>query len=110
VEFVKQVKVVRQATAEKGEMQLKTEQLFVEPDTDIAYTDLPVTILQQPGSVVTGTGMRFDKKADTMQLFNRVHVHYERAPVAVNAVPAAQPGKKKKPARSSNKTRPDTGQ
>jgi lipopolysaccharide export system protein LptC len=105
VEFVKQVKVVRQATAEKGEMQLKTEQLFVEPDTDIAYTDLPVTILQQPGSVVTGTGMRFDKKSETMQLYNRVHVHYERAPVAVNAVPANT----KKPARSNNKTRPDTG-
>ncbi len=91
VEFIKQVKVIRQATAEKGEMQLQTEQLTVEPDTDIAYTDLPVTIRQKPATVITGTGMRFDKNAETMQLFNRVHVHYERAPVAATA---SKPAKK----------------
>lgn len=104
VEFVKQVKVIRQATAEKGEMQLQTEQLFIEPDTDIAYTDLPVTIHQQPATSVTGTGMRFDKKTETIQLFNRVHVHYERAPVPVSAAPAA------KPAKTKNTAMPKTGQ
>lgn len=93
VEFMQQVKVVRQATAEKGEMQLHTEQLTIEPDMDVAYTDLPVTIRQQPATVITGTGMRFDKKAETIQLFNRVHVHYERAPVAAKAAPAVTPAK-----------------
>lgn len=87
VEFSKQVKVVRQGTAEKGEMQLDTERLLLEPDTDIAHTDLPVTIRQKPATVITATGMRFDNKADTVQLFKRVHVHYERAPVAANAAP-----------------------
>ncbi len=90
VEFTKQVKVIRQGTLAKPEMQLQTEHLTLEPDTDLAYTDLPVTIRQQPATVITGTGMRFDNKAGTMQLFNRVHVHYVRAPVAAKAAsPAA---------------------
>ncbi|MEZ0209528.1 MAG: LPS export ABC transporter periplasmic protein LptC [Methylophilus sp.] len=93
VEFEKQVKVIRQATAEKGEMQVLTEKLFVEPDTDIAYTDLPVTIHQKPATVITGTGMRFDKKSETMQLFNRVHVHYERAPDAPATKAVVAPAK-----------------
>lgn len=105
VEFVKQVKVIRQATADKGEMQLQTEQLTVEPDTDIAYTDLPVTIYQQPATVITGTGMRFDKKAETMQLFNRVNVHYERAPVAANAAPAIKPAKNAATTKNTSKTK-----
>ena len=94
VEFNKQVKVIRQGTAQKGEMQLQTEHLTMEPDTEVAYTDLPVTIRQKPATVITGTGMRFDNKAQTMQLFNRVHVHYERAPVAAKAVTPATPAKK----------------
>jgi lipopolysaccharide export system protein LptC len=94
VEFNQQVKVIRQGTAEKGEMQLKTEKLIMEPDTEVAYTDLPVTIHQKPATVITGTGMRFDNKAATMQLFNRVHVHYERAPVVANAATPAVPAKK----------------
>ena len=90
VEFNKQVKVVRQGTVQKGEMQLHTERLTMEPDTEIAYTDLPVTIYQKPATVINGTGMRFDNKTETMQLFNRVHVHYERAPVATKpAIPTA---------------------
>ena len=43
VEFNQQVKVTRQGTAEKGEMQLQTEKLIMEPDTEVSYTDLPVT-------------------------------------------------------------------
>jgi lipopolysaccharide export system protein LptC len=93
VEFNKQVKVVRQGTIQKGEMQLQTERLTMEPDTEIAYTDLPVTIHQKPATVITGTGMRFDNKAETMQLFNRVHVHYERAPVATKPAILTAPAK-----------------
>lgn len=91
VEFSKQVKVIRQDTLTKPEMQLQTEHLTLEPDTDLAYTDLPVTIRQLPATVITGTGMRFDNKAGTMQLFNRVHVHYVRSPaVAKAARPSAK--------------------
>lgn len=94
VEFNKQVKVIRQGTAEKGEMQLHTERLTMEPDTEVAYTDLPVKIYQKPATVITGTGLRFDNKAQTTQLFNRVHVHYERAPDAAKAAPPAKPAEK----------------
>lgn len=99
VEFTQQVKVIRQATATKGEMQLQTERLEIEPDTEIARTDLPVTIRQQPATVITGTGMRFDKKAETIELFNRVHVHYERAPVAATAGAKAPAKKNAAPAK-----------
>lgn len=97
VEFSKQVKVIRQGTPQKGEMQLQTEQLSMEPDTEIAYTSLPVTIRQKPATVITATGMRFDHKAQTMQLFNRVHVHYERAPVATKRANLKAPAKAGRP-------------
>lgn len=83
VEFSQKVKVIRQGTATKAEMQLDTERLWLEPNSEIAHTDLPVTIRQKPATVVTGTGLRFDNKANTVQLFNRVHVHYERVPRAI---------------------------
>lgn len=83
VEFIHQVKVIRGATATKGEMELQTERLVIEPDKEVAHTDQPVVIRQQPATVITATGMHFDKKTETIALFNRVHVHYERAtPVA----------------------------
>jgi len=81
VEFSKQVKVIRQGSATKPETEMQTEQLWMEPDTEVAHTDQHVVIRQKPATVITGTGMRFDNSADTMQLFNRVHVHYERPPV-----------------------------
>lgn len=86
VEFYHQVRVIRQATASKGEMQLQTERLSVEPNTEMAHTNSPVVIYQKPATVITGTGMVFDKNAETMQLFNRVHVHYVRASTAIKPV------------------------
>lgn len=96
VEFTQHVKVTRQATATKGEMQLVTDQLTLLPDQEIAHTDRPVVIKQQPATVITATGMTFDNKSSTIQLFNRVHVHYERA---------LEPGKSAPPGNiSANRT------
>ncbi len=78
VEFVDNVKVVRQATADKGEMQLTTEKLTIEPNKDLATTQSPVVITQAPKTRVTAVGMVFDKKNQTMTLQNKVRVHYER--------------------------------
>lgn len=78
IEFMQQVKVVRGATVDKGEMRLQTEHLAIEPDKEVAHTDQPVVIRQEPSTVITGTGMYFDKNAEIVQLFHRVHVHYER--------------------------------
>lgn len=88
VEFVDNVKVVRQATPEKGEMQLLTEKLTIEPDKDLATTQSPVTITQAPKTKVTAVGMVFDKKNQTMTLLNKVRVHYERP--APKNVPVAR--------------------
>lgn len=82
VELVDNVKVVRQAFEGKGEMQLLTEKLLILPKQDLVKTDAPVTITQAPKTVITGTGMIYDKKAQTMTLLNRVKVHYERPPSA----------------------------
>ncbi|HEY0562774.1 MAG TPA: LPS export ABC transporter periplasmic protein LptC [Methylophilus sp.] len=92
IEFVDNVKVVRQATAEKGEMQLLTDKLTILPNQDMAKTNSAVRITQAPSTVVSGVGMEFDKKNQTMKLFNRVKVHYERpqprqVKKAVNAKP-----------------------
>lgn len=78
VEFVDNVKVVREATAEKGEMQLLTERLLIEPNKDLATTNAAVTIKQAPKTVIKAVGMVFDKKNQTITLLKRVKVHYER--------------------------------
>ncbi len=96
VTFLGQVKVVRQAYANQGEMQLSTQKLIIEPETEIAHTDQPVVIRQLPATVITATGMRADHKANTVQLFNRVHVHYQPARVS----PATSVGKRRAPVAS----------
>lgn len=119
VEFVDNVKVVRQATPEKGEMQLFTEKLTIEPNKDLATTQSPVTITQAPKTKVTAVGMVFDKKNQTMTLLNKVRVHYERPapknpPIAktTNAKPKSSPqtvkASKRKVATTPNKKRVQT--
>lgn len=119
VEFVDNVKVVRQATPEKGEMQLLTEKLTIEPNKDLATTQSPVTITQAPKTKVTAVGMVFDKKNQTMTLLNKVRVHYERPapknlPIAktTNAKPKPSPqtlkASKRKVATTPNKKRVQT--
>ena len=78
VELVDNVKVTRQATDGKGEMQITTEKLVILPNQDIAKTDSPVVITQAPKTVIHATGMIYDKNHQTLKLFNRVKVHYER--------------------------------
>ncbi|MES2499683.1 MAG: LPS export ABC transporter periplasmic protein LptC [Pseudomonadota bacterium] len=78
VELVDNVKVVRQAFEGKGEMQVLTEKLLIFPKQDLVKTNAPVTIKQAPKTVITGVGMIYDKKAQTMTLLDKVKVHYER--------------------------------
>lgn len=109
VEFVDNVKVVRQATADKGEMQLTTEKLTIEPNKDLATTQSPVVITQAPKTRVTAVGMVFDKKNQTMTLQNKVRVHYERP--APRIKPTVKPAATAKPSidkRISSKTKSKT--
>ncbi len=78
VELVDNVKVVRQATTEKGEMQLLTEKLLILPNQDLVKTNSPVVIKQAPKTVIRATGMIYNKKTQNLQLLSRVKAHYER--------------------------------
>jgi lipopolysaccharide export system protein LptC len=78
VYFMDNVKVVRAATPQKGELTILTEYLHIIPEQGILKTDQPVTILQAPRTVVHATGMEANKKERTLILFSRVKVHYER--------------------------------
>lgn len=96
VQIVDNVKVVRQASEGKGEMQILTEKLTIYPKQEIAKTDSPVIIKQFPKTEIHATGMILNKKEQTLILGvienkpstaprARVHVHYER-PVAAEKV------------------------
>lgn len=74
------VKVVRAPTGQKGELTLLTDYLHIIPDDEIAKTDRPVTITQAPKTVIRGTGMLYNKKRQTLELYKAVRVHYERPP------------------------------
>jgi len=77
VEFMDNVKVVREAFEGKGEMTMLTDYVKIHPKTDIATTDRPVVITQAPKTVIHATGMIFDKKQQTMTLLQKVRAHYE---------------------------------
>ncbi len=90
IELVDNVKVVRQAFEGKGEMQVLTEKLVILPDQELATTNSAVLITQAPKTVIRAKGMVYDKKNQTVKLFNRVKVHYERpAAVSVKASKSA---------------------
>ena len=101
VELVDNVKVVRQAFGGKGEMQVLTEKLVIFPNQELAKTNSPVIITQAPKTVIRAKGMVFDKKNQTVKLFNRVKVHYER-PAALPIKPTKAAATKTK--ATSNKT------
>ncbi|HEY3325757.1 MAG TPA: LPS export ABC transporter periplasmic protein LptC [Novimethylophilus sp.] len=78
VYFMDNVRMVRAATPQKGELTLLTEYMHIMPDLGLLKTDRPVTILQAPRTVVHASGMEYNKKERILKLFNRVKVHYER--------------------------------
>lgn len=102
VYFMDNVKVVRGATRQKGELTVLTDYLHIIPDEDIAKTDRPVTILQAPKTVIHGTGMLYNKKQGTLQLYSKVRVHYEK-PASKRPAPSASSTKAKNPSASKPK-------
>ena len=79
------VKVTRQAFADKGEMTVETDYLNIRPNEELVTTDRPVIIRQAPKTVIYATGMVYEKKQKTVTLLNRVRAHYERPAAAGNA-------------------------
>jgi lipopolysaccharide export system protein LptC len=80
IDVLDKVKVTREASANKGEMQLLTDKLTIVPDKDLASTDSAVTIKIAPNMLINGIGMVFDKQKQTMKLLHDVHVHYDKPP------------------------------
>lgn len=87
IEFIDDVKVVRQAFEGKGEMVVLTDRLELLPNEEMAITDRPVVITQEPKTVIHATGMIYDKKNKTVQLLNRVKAHYEKPTVDTSSTP-----------------------
>jgi len=79
------VKVTRQAFADKGEMTVETDYLKIRPNEEKVTTDRPVVIRQAPKTVIYATGMVYEKKQKTVTLLNKVRAHYERPAAASNA-------------------------
>jgi lipopolysaccharide export system protein LptC len=52
--------------------------LIILPNQDLVKTNSPVVITQAPNTLITGTGMIYDKKNRTVKLMSRVKVHYEK--------------------------------
>jgi lipopolysaccharide export system protein LptC len=100
VELVDNVKVVRQAFEDKGEMQVSTEKLIILPNQDLVKTNSPVVITQAPKTVIHATGMIYDKKKQTVTLYKRVKAHYER-PIGATKPAAANPKTSKPQALTS---------
>jgi lipopolysaccharide export system protein LptC len=105
VYFMDNVKAVRAATANKGELTILTEYLHIIPDQEIALTDRPVSILQAPHTVITAIGMVLNKKLRTVKLLQHVRVHYER-PGVVSGAPATTAPVTKKPKAATQKVNP----
>lgn len=97
VYFMDNVKVVRGALRQRGELTVLTDFLHILPEQELVKTDRPVSILQAPRTVVRGTGMEYNKKLGVLKLFKNVRVHYERPgvkkrPLAGPPQPAKNPG------------------
>lgn len=97
IDIMDDVKFVRSATREKGELTLWTEFLHIRPSDETATTDKPVKIVQAPHTVIYANGMDFEKKDRLLTLTKRVNVHYEKpgsrkitpAPLPAKALPAS---------------------
>jgi lipopolysaccharide export system protein LptC len=104
VEFMDNVKVVRQAFQDRGEMVVLTDYMKVFPKKDLATTDRPVVITQAPKTVIHATGMIYDKAEQTVTLLSRVRAHYEKPiPPAGKAKPKTKKsaGASKAPSNST---------
>ncbi|HEY9281483.1 MAG TPA: LPS export ABC transporter periplasmic protein LptC [Eoetvoesiella sp.] len=59
----------RVADKDRAALDVKSEQLTLLPDEDIVFTDLPALVVND-NSTMNGTGMRYDNKTRTLQVFS----------------------------------------
>lgn len=75
VYFENQVRVVRAAVANQGELMLETNYLHVIPDENTARTDRPVTI-RHPAGVISASGLELNSETRVLRLEGRVRSTY----------------------------------
>jgi lipopolysaccharide export system protein LptC len=100
VRLVDNVKVTRQAFADKGEMTVETNYLKILPNQDLVTTESPVVIRQAPKTVIYATGMVYEKNKQTVTLLHKVRAHYEK-PLAAKS--KAKPARAKQAKATKNK-------
>ena len=109
VQLVDNVKVTRQAFADKGEMTVETDYLKIRPNEELVTTDRPVVIRQAPKTVIYATGMIYEKKQKTVTLLNRVRAHYERPVIAGSAGKSSTATTASKTAAAETQAKSSTG-
>jgi len=65
------VKVVRAAEGDKGELVLETSALDIIPDSNLAETDQPVKI-HDGNTLITGVGLKFDNETHVLKLLSKI--------------------------------------
>ena len=65
------VKVLREASAQQGQLTLQTQYLHISPDQNLADTDRAVTIVDAH-NIVHGIGMELDNKTRILKLLSQV--------------------------------------
>lgn len=73
--FTGNVVVTRQADADNPAMRFESQQATVYPDTSVITSTDPVRMTRGT-DVMTGTGMRYDNVARTLELKSKVTTHY----------------------------------
>lgn len=106
VKLYDQVKVTREAFAEKGEMTVETDYLEILPNIDLVRTDRPVIIRQAPKTVIYATGMIYEKDKNTVTLLHKVKAHYERPPLKKSNVKKSASKNKIQPPIAENTAKP----
>jgi lipopolysaccharide export system protein LptC len=69
------VKVLREASAQQGQMTLQTQYLHIMPDQALADTDRAVTIVDDH-NIVHATGMEMNSKTRILKLLSQVNSEY----------------------------------
>lgn len=99
VQFIGNVKVVRQAFKDRGEMTVTTTFLNIVPDKELATTDKAVVIRQAPETVIHAVGMIYNKKLKTLELHSRVRAHYVKPAPTGRKSNAPRPTYSKQPVK-----------
>ena len=105
VQLIDNVKITRQAFAEKGEMTVETEYLNIRPNDELVSTKSPVIIRQAPKTVIYATGMIYEKKTRTVTLLHKVRAHYENPLLHKSAIKSVTNTNKTKTMNKVNPTK-----